>query len=100
VKIPDTTIKHLSFVTINEIAMSLNDDVYGASGDFTERQINERLISTIHHATDYAYANSGLVPVSAVARLIRSVWEYQDRQYMTLLGHAVPVLPLGYDEVA
>jgi hypothetical protein len=83
-----STIKHLSSDIINNIALSLNEDVYGANGDLDTREIHERLITHIHHASDYAYAVSGLVPVSAVADLIRSVWEYEDRKHMELLAQA------------
>jgi hypothetical protein len=70
---------------INNIALALDEDVHGANGDLTEQEIGERLISNIHDATNYAYADSGLVPVSTVARLLRSLWDYKDGECTALL---------------
>jgi hypothetical protein len=53
------SIKHLQSDTINDIALSLNEDVYGSSGDLDECQIKERLIENIHASTDYRYADRG-----------------------------------------
>ena len=76
------TIEHLAHKTISNIALSLDEDVYGSNGDLDRWQIHDRLIENIHAATNYAYAESRLVPIDAVASLIRSVWEYKDRMCM------------------
>jgi hypothetical protein len=78
--------KHLASNSINEIALSLGEDVYGANGDLTDEQIRNRLVATIHVATDYQYTQTGLLPVQLVAALIRSVWEYEDRKLTKLLA--------------
>lgn len=88
------TIKHLAHDTTNTIALGLNEDVYGASGDFNEDQIKQRLIENIHRVTDYQYAASphaasGLIPVWRVADLIRSVWEYMDRHETELMASLI-----------
>lgn len=77
------TIKHLNSDHINDIALSLDEDVYGANGDLDESQIKSRLIMNIHYATDYQYVAHDMMPVWAAADLIRSVWEYMDRRYMS-----------------
>ena len=81
----DTTIKHLASEHIDDIALSLDEDVYGANGDLDELQIKERLIANIHAATDYAHVETGMIPIRRVASLIQSVWEHQDRKYMAEL---------------
>ena len=57
--------KHLESNYINTIALSLNEDVYGANGDLDDFEIKERLIENIHNATGYAYAETGLVLVTS-----------------------------------
>jgi hypothetical protein len=74
------TIKHLQSDTINCIALSLDEDVYGSNGDLDEFQIRDHLIENIHAATGYQYGDT--IPVHVVANLIQSVWEYEDRKYM------------------
>jgi hypothetical protein len=78
--------KHLTSTAINDIALSLDEDVYGANGDLSELEIRERLISNIHDATDYAYVRNGMIPIGAVASLIQAVWEYEDRKYTELMA--------------
>jgi hypothetical protein len=75
------TMKHLKSNDIDLIALSLSEDVYGASGDFKESDIKPRLIEHIHRETDYHYATTGMMPVSVVADLIRSIWEFMDRKH-------------------
>jgi hypothetical protein len=83
-----STIKHLSSNYIDIIALSLDEDVYGANGDLDDVEIKRRLIENIHARTDYAYAESELMPVWHAADLIKSVWAYIDRKYMELLAEA------------
>jgi hypothetical protein len=80
------TIKHLESDTINDIALGLDEDIYGANGDLDQFQIRERIVENIHGATNHQYATSGLVPVGTVAGLILSIWEYKDRQVMEEIG--------------
>ena len=80
------TIKHLLNDVINDIALTLDEDVYGSNGDLDEFQIRDRLVENIHATTDYRYAEDGMIPVRVVASLIQSVWEHEDRKYMDLLG--------------
>jgi hypothetical protein len=79
------TIKHLMSDDINTIALSLDEDIYGANGDLDDQEIAERLIENIHRATDYRYFTGAMVPIGTVASLIRNVWEYKDRKYMNLI---------------
>jgi hypothetical protein len=78
-------VKHLASDSIDEIALSLDEDVYGANGDLTDEQIRNRLVANIHIATDHQYIQTGLLPARLVAALIKSVWEYEDRKVMKLL---------------
>jgi hypothetical protein len=78
-------IKHLESEYIDDIVLGLDEDVYGANGDFNEHEIKQRLIENIHRRTDHQYAFSGRMPVWAVADLIRSVWEYMDRKAMAMI---------------
>jgi hypothetical protein len=80
------TIKHLYSDYIDDIALGLDEDVYGANGDLDESQIKSRLIANIHRRTDCQYAANDMMPVWAAADLIRSVWEYMDRKYMGEVG--------------
>jgi len=77
-------VKHLASDHIDKIALSLDEDVYGASGPLSEWQIRERLIEQIRSVTDYQHGE--MVPINAVAGLILGVWEYKDRQYMEEVG--------------
>jgi hypothetical protein len=80
--------KHLDATSIDEIALSLDEDVYGANGELTDKQILTRLIMTIHIETNYQYIRTGLLPVEQVAALIKSVWEYKDRESTKLLAES------------
>jgi hypothetical protein len=71
--------KHLESNYIDTIALSLDEDVYGANGDLDELEIKQNLIEKIHAHTDYQYVANGMMPVWAAADLIRSVWEQKDR---------------------
>ena len=73
------TIKHLEYDYINTIALELSEDVHGANGDLDDQEIKRRLIEAIHDHTDYAYHDTGMMPVWRAADLIRSVWEYMDQ---------------------
>jgi hypothetical protein len=64
---------HLQSDTINRIALSLDEDVYGANGDLTREQILDCVVDNIHAQTNYAYAKTGTVPLDAVARMIMGV---------------------------
>ena len=57
------------------------EDVYGASGDFTDKQIHERLIAKIHEETNHQYAADGMIPVAVVANLLMDVWAFMDREF-------------------
>jgi hypothetical protein len=72
----DTTIKHLAS---DRIALSLDEDVHGTSGDLDDKQIESRLIENIHIETNYQYVADGF-PARVVAKLIRQVWEHKDRE--------------------
>jgi hypothetical protein len=80
------SIKHLQSDDINDIALSLDEDVYGSNGDLDEFQIKERLLANIHASTNYQYADSGMIPIEVVASLIQGVWEYEDRKFMDELA--------------
>jgi hypothetical protein len=75
--------KHLASDAPNWIAISLLEDVYGASGDFTDQQIHERLIAKIHEETNQQYVATGMIPVQVVANLIMDVWAFTDREFRT-----------------
>jgi hypothetical protein len=81
-------VKHLSSDHIDTIALDLDLDVYGANGDLDDGEIKKNLIENIHARTDYAYADTGLMPVWHVADLIRSVWEHKDREHKELMAEA------------
>jgi hypothetical protein len=85
------TIRHLESDFINEIALGLDEDVYGANGDLDEVQITERVIENIHDFTGDSYREAGLIPVAHVARLIQSVWEYMDRKRLDEIVHITRV---------
>jgi hypothetical protein len=77
---------HLNSGYINMIALGLDEDVYGANGNLDEIQILERLIRNVHNHTGHQYAQTGMIPVGAVAALVRSVWEYKVREVMEQMG--------------
>jgi hypothetical protein len=77
--------QHLEVDIINQIALGLDEDVYGASGDLSECEIIARLIENIHQATNYQ-ATNGTLPIGEVAQLVRGVWEYMDRQYTEVMA--------------
>ena len=66
------TIEHLTYKTINSIALGLDEDVYGSSGELDREEIHNRLIENIQGATGYAYED-GMLPIGVVANLIRGV---------------------------
>lgn len=82
----EVSIPHLESDTIDDIALSLDEDVYGSNGDLTDEQINEHLIKNIRGVTNYQFANA--IPVEVVATLIRRVWEHEDRKYMDAIAKA------------
>jgi hypothetical protein len=85
------TIPHLESDIIDDIALSLDEDVYGSNGDLTDKQINEHLIKNIRAETGYQFADA--IPVEVVATLIRSVWEYEDRKYMGAIANTSGAAP-------
>jgi hypothetical protein len=64
---------------ICNIALQLCEDMTGANGDLDEDQINDRLIEAIHESFDYQFKQSGMMPMSAAASLVISVWRHMDR---------------------
>ena len=60
---------------IKHLALSLDEDVYGADGDLYDARIREYLIQRIHEYTDHVYATSGMIPVEVVADMIRKYTE-------------------------
>jgi hypothetical protein len=76
-------LKHLQSDHIDDIALSIHEDVY--YGGFDEFQIKERLIAKIRESINYRYAASGMIPIEVVASLIQGVWEYEDRKFMDQL---------------
>jgi hypothetical protein len=73
------TIKHLKSDHIDPIALGLNMDVYDGLSD---TEIKARMIERINAATERRYEAGQIIPVAVVADLIRSAWEYMDRQQM------------------
>ncbi len=80
------TIDHLSSDRIDEIALSLDLDVYGANGDWSETEIRDRLIAKVHESTGWQFYESDTIPVYAVASLLFLMWTYMDREQMNLLA--------------
>jgi hypothetical protein len=89
---------HLRDNTISEIALRLTGDVYGASGDLTDKQVFERLVKAVAayvRSLSHVEAVPGTIPVREAARLIFDVWAYMDRRLVeqTILS-AKPDEPL------
>jgi hypothetical protein len=85
------TIEHLAYEHFHDnIALCLDEDVYGANGNLDRWQILERLVENIHAATNYQFKETGLIPERSVASLILHVWQYMDRKYMEEIGRATP----------
>jgi hypothetical protein len=62
-------LKHLESDYIDDIALCLDEDVYGASGGLSEEEIFDRLIAKIHESTQHSFIKSGMVPVRTVGHL-------------------------------
>ena len=73
--------KHLIDHRGSSLAEQLHNDTYGS--DLTDSEIHDRLISSIHLNTDSIDIENNMVPIGRVADLIRSVWEYVDREVET-----------------
>jgi hypothetical protein len=65
---------------IFDVALGLEEDIQGANGELDAFDIHERLVERIHDYTGGAYFATGMMPVGHVARIVRSVWEFRDRQ--------------------
>jgi hypothetical protein len=91
-------LKHLKTDHINHLALCLDEDVYCANGDLDDEEIETRVIENIHEATGHRYADGGYIPsipLRTAARLIISVWQSKDRDYMQALSEAnKPYKPL------
>jgi hypothetical protein len=92
------TLDHLSNSYRSELASQLDDDCYGASGDFDDQQIRDRLMEAIvercnYHISGHSGIYEDFVPMSVAehkykpaltlsqaAGLIISVWRHKDRQ--------------------
>jgi hypothetical protein len=74
------THKHLVSNRIDLIALQLDNDVYGASGDWSEAQIRKRLMKSIaeQHGNDEW-------TLAQVADLVFGVWQHKDRDLMEML---------------
>jgi hypothetical protein len=70
--------RHLDSDEDDPTALALSADVY--SGNYTELEVWDRLISNIHRATGFQYRSSGSIPIGVVAMLIKNVWAHMDRE--------------------
>jgi hypothetical protein len=75
--------EHLKSNAINSIALQLDEDVYGASGDFDRAEIHQRLVEAIRAEINFLYMES--IPIDMVADLMQSLWEYMDRKSLEAL---------------
>jgi hypothetical protein len=80
------SLRHLKSNYVDTIALQLDEDVYGASGDFNDREIRERLMQAIIKQCDLAprtprqySADLPVLSLEETADLILGVWEYMDR---------------------
>jgi len=77
-------IKHFNSDRIDNIAMAIDEDVYGGNHNLSGREKTERLIEKVQQSTDRLYVDSGMIPVEEVAYLILKVWEFKDRELRSL----------------
>jgi hypothetical protein len=88
---------------IDSIAESLDEDIYGASGEFNDEQIRERLMQKIVERCNYHCGGSGsededpasmsiaihefkpALSLSQAANLILGVWKHMAKQSVELL---------------
>ena len=70
--------RHLDSDEDDPIALALSADVY--SGNYSELEVWDRLISNIHRATGFQHRSSGSIPIGVVATLIKNVWAHMDRE--------------------
>ena len=74
---------HLKSDYINDIALQLDEDVYGANGELDDQEIRDRLMETIIDQCNYPV--DGRVDVWQAANLILGVWKYKDRNLMNAI---------------
>jgi hypothetical protein len=70
-------LEHLKSNHVCRLALQLDEDVYGAHGVLSDREIVERLAREI--GSSNAIVRDGKLSVTMAVNLIISVWKHKDR---------------------